>query len=70
MHSDEDTQEKTRLAAEFIKEIMPKVKLVPEAQPSGINVPSGIIPISQYIISTVGARGKAECPLQHLSLLF
>ena len=43
---------------------------MPEAQPSGTNVPSGIISISQYIINTGGARGIAEGPLQHLSLLF
>ena len=41
-------------------EIIPKVKLVPEAQPSGTNVPSGIISISQCIINIVCARGKAE----------
>ena len=39
---------------------MPKVKLVPEAQPSGTNVPSGIISFSQCIIIIVFAQGKAE----------
>ena len=33
---------------------------MPEAQPSGTNVPSGIISISQYTINTVRAQGKAE----------
>ena len=33
---------------------------MPEAQPSGTNVPSGIISISQFNIDIVSARGKAE----------
>ena len=41
-------------------EIIPKVKLVPEAQPRGTNVPSGIISISQFNINIVSAQGKAE----------
>ena len=49
---------------------MPKVQLVPEAQPSGTNVPSGIIFISQNKINKVSTRGKAECLLQYFLLLF
>ena len=51
------------------EEIMPKVHLVPEAQPRDTNVTSGIIPISQFKINIVSARDKAEgCYL--LLLLF
>ena len=49
---------------------MPKVKLVPEAQPNGTNVPSGIISISQYIFNTVSVWAKAEGFLQYFLLLF
>ena len=50
--------------------IIPKVHLVPEAQPRDTNVPSGIIPISQYKIIVFSARGKAEGPFQYYFLLF
>ena len=39
----------------FIEEIIPKVHLVPEAQPRDTNVPSGIIPVSQFKINIVSA---------------
>ena len=51
-------------SSRFNEEIIPKVHLVPKAQPKDTNVPSGIIPISQYIFDTVSAQGEAEGPFQ------
>ena len=44
----------------FNVEIIPKVKLMPEAQPRCTNVPSGIISISQFKINIVSSQGTAE----------
>ena len=41
-------------------EIIPKVKLEPEAQPRDTNVPSGTISIIQFKINIVSDQGKAE----------
>ena len=45
---------------EYNEEIIPKVHLVPEAQPRDTYVLSDIIPISQFKINIVGDRGEAE----------
>ena len=45
---------------EVIGEIIPKVKLVPEAHPRGTMVPSGIISISKFKSNIVSAQGEAE----------
>ena len=42
------------------EEIISKVHLVPEAQPRDTNVPSDIIPISQFKSNIVSAQGKTK----------
>ena len=44
---------------EYDLEIIPKVHLVPEAQPRDTNVLSGIIPISQFKIDIFSAQNEA-----------
>ena len=48
---------------------MPKVYLVPEVQPSGNNMLSGIVSIIRFKKYTVISQGKAKCLLQYFFLL-